>query len=82
MSFLDVQIIREEKTFTTSVNHKPTFSGVLHILTAFNHLPISLVPSTYNFVYMLAYICFRIYSSSIKLHNELVCLKEIFFKSG
>ena len=82
MSFLDVQIICEEKTFTTSVNHKPTFSGVLHILTAFNHLPISLVPSTYTFVYMLAYICLRIYSSSTKLHNELVCLKEIFFKSG
>ena len=28
MSFLDVQIIREDKTFTTSVYRKPTFSGV------------------------------------------------------
>ena len=28
ISFLDVQIIREDKTFTTSVFHKPTFSGV------------------------------------------------------
>ena len=28
MSFLDVQIIREDKTFTTSVYRKPNFSGV------------------------------------------------------
>ena len=34
MSFLDVQIIRENKTFTTSVYRKPTFSGVVHILKA------------------------------------------------
>ena len=34
MSFLDVQIIRENKTFTISVYRKPTFSGVVHILKA------------------------------------------------
>ena len=28
MSFFDVQIIHEDKTFTTSVYHKPTFNGV------------------------------------------------------
>ena len=28
MSFLDIAIIREDKTFTTSVYGKPTFSGV------------------------------------------------------
>ena len=28
MSFLHVQIIREDKTFTVSVYRKPTFSGV------------------------------------------------------
>ena len=34
MSFLDVQIIRENKTFTISVYRKPAFSGVVHILKA------------------------------------------------
>ena len=28
MSFLDIAIIRENKTFTTSASRKPTFSGV------------------------------------------------------
>ena len=28
MTFLDVQIIREDKAFTTSAYRKPTFSGV------------------------------------------------------
>ena len=43
MSFLDVQIIREDKTFTTSVYRKPTFSGVYTHFESFYHLPISLV---------------------------------------
>ena len=73
MSILDVQIIRENKTFTTSVYRKPTFSGV------YTHFD-SFLPSTYKFgnVYTLAYRCFRICSSWTKLHNELVCLKETF----
>ena len=42
MHFLDVQIIREDKTFTTSVYHcKHTFSEFIHILTAFYHIPTS-----------------------------------------
>ena len=50
MSFLDVEIIREDKTFTTSVYRKPTFSGV------YTHFG-SLLPSTYKFgtIYTLAY---------------------------
>ena len=28
MPFLDVQIIRKDKTFTTSVNPKPIFNGI------------------------------------------------------
>ena len=49
MSFLDVQIIREDKTFTNSVYRKPTFSRVY---TQFD----SFFPSTYKFstVYALA----------------------------
>ena len=77
MSFLDIAIICEDKTFTTSVYRKPTFSGV------YTHFD-SFLPSTYKFgtVYTLAYRCFRICSSWTKLHNELVCLKETFLKNG
>ena len=77
MSFLDIAIIREDKTFTTSVYRKPTFSGV------YTHFD-SFLPSTYKFgtVYTLAYRCLRICSSWTKLHNELVCLKEIFLKNS
>ena len=77
MSFLDIAIIREDKTFTTSVYRKPTFSGV------YTHFD-SFLPSTYKSgtVYTLAYRCFRICSSWTKLNNELVCLKETFLKNG
>ena len=77
MSFLDVQSIREDKPFTTSVYGKSTFSGVYTYFDSF-------LPSTYKFgtVYTLAYRCFRICSSWTKLHNELVCLKKTFVKNG
>ena len=67
----------EDKTFTTSVYRKPTFSGV------YTHFD-SFLPSTYKFgnAYTLAYRCFQICSSWTKLHNELVCLKETFLKNG
>ena len=47
-----------------------------HILTAFYHLPISLVLFTHLFIIL------QICSSWSKLHNELVCLKDIFLKNG
>ena len=77
MSFLDVQIIREDKTFTTSVYRKTTFSGVY---TRFG----SFLPSTFKFgsVYTVAYRCLQILSKWAELHNELVYLKYIFFKNG
>ena len=53
MSFLDVHIIREDKTFTASAYHKPTFNGFYAHFGNF-------LPSTYTFgtVYTLAYKCF------------------------
>ena len=56
MSFLDMQIIHEDKTFTTFVYRKPTFSG---IYTHFYHV----LQSTYKFrtVYTFACRCFRIF---------------------
>ena len=76
MSFQDIAIIHENKTFTTSVYRKPTVSGV------YTHFD-SFLPSNYKFgaVYTLAYRCFRICSSWTKLQNELVCLKENFLKN-
>ena len=71
-SFLDVQIIPEDKKFTTSVCHKPTF-------VVFTHF-ISFLSSTFKFstVYTLAYRCFQIFLSWTKLHTELLFLKQIF----
>ena len=58
MSFLDKQIIREDKTFTISVYRKPTFSGVYAHFDSF-------LPSAYKFgtVYTLANRCLRICAS-------------------
>ena len=78
MSFLEVQIIRKDKTFATSVYRKPSLSGVN---THFDNF----LPSTYKFgtVYTLTYRCVRIYRNWTKLHTELVCfLKQIFLKNG
>ena len=41
ISFLDVNVIREQGKFTTSVNRKPTFSGV------YSHFD-SFLPDTYK----------------------------------
>ena len=70
MSFLDVQVIREDKTFTTCVYR--TFSGV------YKHF-YSFLPSAYMFgtANLLAYRCFKICSGSTKLHTELSSLKQL-----
>ena len=75
MSFLDVQIIREDKTFINSICRKLTFSGV------YTHFG-SFLPSTYNFgtVYAFFYRCLRICSIWTNLLSELVCFKKIFLK--
>ena len=66
ISFLDVQNIREDQTFTTSVYSTPTFSEVY---TYFG----SLLQSTFKFgnFYILAYKYLRICSSWTKLHTKL-----------
>ena len=76
MSFLDIAFITEDKTFTTYVYRKLTFSGVYIHFDSF-------LPSIYKIgtVYLLAYICFLICSIWTKLHNELVCLKKNFLRN-
>ena len=53
LSFLDVEIIREQGRFTTRIYRKPTFSGVYTNYESF-------LPAVYKFdmVYTLVYRCF------------------------
>ena len=57
MSFLDVEISRENGKFVTTVYRKPTFSGV------YTHSE-SFLPSTHKFgmLYILIYRCFTLCS--------------------
>ena len=77
LSFLDVEVIREQGKFTTTVYRKPTFSGVYSNFESF-------LPSVYKFgmVYTLVYRCFRISSNWTQFHTELTFLKGIFPKNG
>ena len=77
LSFLDVEVIREQGKFTTTVFRKPTFSGVYGNFESF-------LPSVYIFgmVYSLVYRWLRICSSSTQFHTELIFLKRIFRKNG
>ena len=77
LSFLDVEIIREQGKFRTTVYRKPTFSGVYSNFESF-------LPSVYKFsmVYTLVYRCFRNCSNWTQFHTELTFLKEIFQKNG
>ena len=63
LSFLEVNVFREEGQLVTNVYRKPTFSGV------YTHFE-SFLPATYNFgmVYTLGYRCFRICSDWIKFN--------------
>ena len=75
MSFLDVEILRENSIFVTTVYRKPIFSGV------YTHFG-SFLPSTHKFgvLYTLVHRCFTLCSDWSKFHGELVTLKEIFQK--
>ena len=68
---------REQGKFSTTIYHKPTFSGVYSNFESF-------LPSVYKFgmVYTLVYRCFRICSDWKKFHAELTFLKTIFPKNG
>ena len=63
LSFLEVNVFREEGQLVTNVYRKPTFSGV------YTHFE-SFLPATHNFgmVYTLGYRCFRICSDWIKFN--------------
>ena len=76
-SFLDVEIIREQGKFTTTIYRKLTFSGGYSNSESF-------LPLVYKFgmVYTLVYRCFRICSNWTQFHTELTFRKGIFQKNG
>ena len=77
LSFLDVEVSRQQGKFVTSVYRKPTFSGV------YTHFD-SFLPEVYKvgMIYTLAYRCFKICSDWTKFHEELNFLKQVFLKNG
>ena len=77
LSFLEVEIIRHQGKFATTISRKPTFSGVYSNFESF-------LPSVYKFVmvYTLVYRCFCICSNWTQFHTELTFLKGIFQKNG
>ena len=76
-SFLDIEVIREQGKFTTTIYRKTTFSGVYNNFESF-------LPSVYKFrmVHTLVYRCFGIFSDWTKFHAELTFLKKIFCKNS
>ena len=74
--FLDIKVSREKGKFVTTVNRKPTFSGVHTHFESF-------LPTIYKFglVYTIAYRCFKICSDWTKFHEELSFLKQVFLKN-
>ena len=82
ISFLNVQIIRKDKTIAIFV-YSELLSYTFCLPFCNTHFD-SFLPSTYKFgtVYTLAYRCFRTSSRWTKLHTELVCLKQFFLKNG
>ena len=75
-SSLDIEIIRGQGKFTTTIYRKPSFSGVYSNFESF-------LPSVYKFgmLYTLVYRRFPICSDWTKFHAELIFLKEIFRKN-
>ena len=77
LSFLDIEVSRENGKFVTTVYRKPTFSGVYTLFESF-------LPTIYKFgmVYTLDYSCFKNCSDWSKFHEELSFLKQVFSKNG
>ena len=77
MSFLDVNIIREQGKFTTFVYRKPTFSGI------YTHFD-SFLPCTYKIgmIHALLYKCLWICSDWTKFHSKFYKLMDVLKSNG
>ena len=77
LSFLDVEVSRQQGKFVTTVYRKPTFSGV------YTHFD-SFLPEVYKvgMIYTIAYRCFKVCSNWTKFHEELNFFIHVFLKDG
>ena len=76
LSFLDVEIFRENNKFVTNVFRKETFSGVYTNFTTF--LPLE---HKFGLVHTLLNRCFNLSSNFLKFHHEVDKLKKILSKN-
>ena len=77
LSFLDVEVSRQQGKFVTTVYKKPNFSDVYTHFDSF-----LLTVYKVGMIYTLAYRCFKICSDGKKFHEELDFLKHVFLKNG
>ena len=77
MSFLDVNIFRENGKFATNVHRKETFSRVYTNFSSF-------IPLEYKFglPYTLLHRCFNLVFDMSRFHLEVDKLMEIILKHG
>ena len=77
LSSLDIKIVRENNKLTTSVYHKPPFSGV------FTHFE-SFIPNSYKYalIFILLHRAFKLFSNFELLHQEIEHLNNIFRKTS
>ena len=77
LSFLDVNVSRDNNQFITSVYRKPTFSGVLSHFDSF-------IPKTYKIGLISTSIFrgFAICSNMVKFHEEMCFLRNLFKRNG
>jgi len=75
--FVDVCIKRDHNTFSTTVHHKKTFTGLYTKWDSFT-------PRKYkiNLIRTLTYRCLRIYSKSTSLQSTLSDLKNYLLQNG
>ena len=77
LSFLDIKIVRENNKFTTSVYHKPTFSGVFTNIESF-------IPNSYKYalIFTLSHRASKLCSNFDLFHQKIENLKNIFRKNS
>ena len=77
MSFLDVNVFRENGKFVTNVYRKKTFTGVYTNFSSF--IPLEHI---FRLVYTLLHRCFCLTTDMSKFHFEIEKLKEILLSNG
>ena len=77
MSFLDVNMFRENGNFVTNIYRKETFTGVYTNFSSFIRLE-----HEFGLVYTLLHRCFCLVSDMSKFQFEIDKLKEIFLSNG